>query len=71
MRTHVCACLGVDAAWASMSFPRTLYHFHLLETMATRLHDVDLELASILKHGAPHGCPLCNTVLGCVAAKVR
>ena len=55
MRTHVCACLGVDAAWASMSFPRALYHFHLLETMATRLHDVDLELASILKHGAPAG----------------
>ncbi|CAE7286498.1 unnamed protein product, partial [Symbiodinium sp. CCMP2456] len=55
MRTHVCACIGVDAAWASMSFPHTPYNFHLLEAMAARLHDVDLKLPSILKHGAPTG----------------
>ena len=55
MRRAVCACLGVDFAWASEQFPRTPYRFNLMERLASQLHDVDAQLPCILKVGSPTG----------------
>ena len=55
MRSCVCDALGLDHSWALQSFELTPYKFNLLQSLATKMGDIDVGLCDALKFGAPTG----------------